>query len=60
VKTSMVLLKLKAREQGKEENKVHLVTCNHHKVMCDSTMKSAKQDLTPSVFETRPDPFGVG
>jgi len=51
MKTSMVLLKLKAREeQGKEENKVHLVTCNQHKVMCDSTMKSAKQDLTPSVL----------
>jgi len=46
----MVLLKLKAREeQGKEENKVHLVTCNHHKVMCDSTMKSAKQDLVSRI-----------
>jgi len=46
----MVLLKLKAREeQGKEENKVHLVTCKQHKVMCDSILKSANQDLTLSM-----------
>jgi len=28
---------------------VYLVTCNHDKVMSDSTMRPANQDLTPEV-----------